>query len=392
MKENKGFTLIELLTVIVVLGIISLIATPVVLNLVSSASKNTIKNSGEGLLKSAKTYYGMVLAEDPSISSKTFTFPTDAGVLDVKGDVPTSGTLTIDKDGNVSMAVIYQKKWCVTKDTSVDNVKVSELRSTCTVATADNLITNGYLELKNNTNFTRFTYDKNGYLTLTTRGTYTSNEYIPVNTSKTYTQTVEAKSSNTTATYYMGLQEFDVDKKEISAYHVAYIDNTLTTLARDLKNGDTVIYLASTANFLNLSTTPTHQLGLIFWNYTDGTGKTWPELTYSRNAWLNLYLYTGINKTNNTITLKSPWANGTFKAGTKLSQSNSGGYNYGLMANRTMSTGWTTYTNKISGEARLSNYQKFRFGTRYVRFLSLENYNNTASTTTNYRNITFKEV
>ena len=40
---KKGFTLIELLAVIVILSIIALIATPIILNVVEKASKNSFK-------------------------------------------------------------------------------------------------------------------------------------------------------------------------------------------------------------------------------------------------------------------------------------------------------------------------------------------------------------
>ena len=39
MKKKKEFTLIELLTVVVILAIIALIATPIVLNLINAARK-----------------------------------------------------------------------------------------------------------------------------------------------------------------------------------------------------------------------------------------------------------------------------------------------------------------------------------------------------------------
>jgi len=48
--KNKAFTLIELLGVIVIIGIISLIATPIVLNIVESARKNAFKNSAYGIV------------------------------------------------------------------------------------------------------------------------------------------------------------------------------------------------------------------------------------------------------------------------------------------------------------------------------------------------------
>ena len=54
---KKGFTLIELLTVIVILGILALITTPVITNLINNARKNTFKNSAYGIVQAANQYY-----------------------------------------------------------------------------------------------------------------------------------------------------------------------------------------------------------------------------------------------------------------------------------------------------------------------------------------------
>ena len=48
MKNRKGFTLIELLAVIVILAIIALIATPIILNMISKARKSAAKDSALG--------------------------------------------------------------------------------------------------------------------------------------------------------------------------------------------------------------------------------------------------------------------------------------------------------------------------------------------------------
>lgn len=388
--QKRGFTLIELLMTLIVIAIVSLIVTPIILNFMNDASYGSARNSAYGLLDAAKSYHTLEMEDKGVTNSVTITFPNAIDKFEYKGKIPESGTLVIDADGKT---VLQAKigKYCATKEKTTDKVTITKFVTTCSIATAGNLVKNGQLELKNNTNFKNFTYNSGGYLVQASRGNFSSDELIPIDPNKTYIQSVDAKSSNTSATYYMGLFEYDIDQLLISAYNVLYVGNTTTTLTRDLKNGDTVVYLNSTANFLNASTTPTYQLGFIFWNYTDSTGKTWPEHTYSRNIWNNLYLYSGINKSNNTITLKTAWNKGTFKAGTKVSQSSDGGnYNYGLRGGGTLTTDWKTYSNTITGIGT-GYYTKFRHGTRYVKFLTLNNHNNTASTTTYYRNIILKE-
>jgi len=54
---KKGFTLIELLSVIIILAVIALIATPVVLNVIEKSRKEALKDSAYGLVNSARFYY-----------------------------------------------------------------------------------------------------------------------------------------------------------------------------------------------------------------------------------------------------------------------------------------------------------------------------------------------
>ena len=67
-----------------------------------------------------------------------------------------------------------------------------------------------------------------------------------------------------------------------------YYPNTLTTLASDLKNGDTTVKFTNlTNNWKNVAGAGTYIRTLIFWNYVDKYGKSYPELTYSRNTFTN---------------------------------------------------------------------------------------------------------
>ena len=54
MKNNKAFTLIELITVIVVLGIVSMISIPVVTSIIESSKMNNYRNSIYGLLRAVE--------------------------------------------------------------------------------------------------------------------------------------------------------------------------------------------------------------------------------------------------------------------------------------------------------------------------------------------------
>lgn len=264
----------------------------------------------------------------------------------------------------------------------------------------ENLIKNGDLSLKNNTNFSSFTYgtdSEGGYLSYTGNpfDTPTANEYIYVDTSKKYQMSADFKSNNTVATFYVGFRPYDIELQEISAKNVMYVEGSLTTLKQDLKNGDTTIYLNDTSGFHVNSSTPYYQLGLIFWNYTDSTGYTWPELTYSRNAWHSLYDYDKVDKTNNTITLSSPWNYGTILKGTKLSQSNDGpSFIYSLLSGDKLTSSWQTRTVIINGINENGYYTstKFGYGTAYIRPAIVFNYNATPNTTLYMKDLTFKAI
>lgn len=253
-----------------------------------------------------------------------------------------------------------------------------------------NLIVNGFGLNKNNYNFSQWTFDGkdkcDGYpsfkFTGPPRDLYIPQYTIPIDKSKSYEFKMNFKGDSSKK-LYLGWDEYDIDGKHISAtYCMGFLAST-TTLAKDLKNGDTVVYLTSASGWT--STTYTHQLGLIFWNYKDSTGYQYPAGVYSRNAWTNLYTFDNVDKTNNTITLKSAWNHGTFPAGTKVSQSNSGGHKYFNYSNKNYPSDWTETSWTIGGEQTLYTQQSHRINqaAKYMRFIILHNYGggSTSSTT-----------
>ena len=132
MKKKNGFTLIELLAVIVILAIIALIAVPVVMNIINKANKSAFKDSAYGLLKAGETYFTSELLKDAQgiTEDKVFTFPNDIEGLEFQGSKPTGGSMTVRKDGKVSMA-ISNGKYCVTKGFDDEDVIIKEDDGTC---------------------------------------------------------------------------------------------------------------------------------------------------------------------------------------------------------------------------------------------------------------------
>ncbi len=272
--------------------------------------------------------------------------------------------------------------------------KLNSINHKCSTVRGENLIVNSDLSSGDNTNFSNFTY-KDSQLIVSGQKDVTTDFYIPIDSNKKYELGVEMKSSNTTATYYAGFREYDFNKTYIYSSDVMYLDNTLTELAKDLNNGDTVVYLKDLSKWSTSTSTRGYQRGLIFWGYKDGTGYEYGPLTYSKNNYNSLWEDANVDKTNNTITLNKAWSKGTFKAGTQVSQSNAGSdFNYSVLLNKTVGTNWNTYkSSAISGRGQNNTtFTKFRYGTRFIRMSFLINYNKTADTTTNIKNIYFREV
>ncbi len=62
--RKKGFTLIELLAVIVILAVIALIATPIVLSILTKVRKSAFQDSAYGIMEAAKGYYAESILEE----------------------------------------------------------------------------------------------------------------------------------------------------------------------------------------------------------------------------------------------------------------------------------------------------------------------------------------
>ena len=83
-KRKKGFTLIELLAVIVILAIISMIAIPIVLNIIGDTRKSAFERTVEMTLTAAKLDYTSTQLENEN-KGKVYYMPDD---LELNGEKP----------------------------------------------------------------------------------------------------------------------------------------------------------------------------------------------------------------------------------------------------------------------------------------------------------------
>ena len=307
-------------------------------------------------------------------------------VDDVRADLSSEIKQTSDK---ISQTVTDMNKNLSTridqtaKDIELNASKTEELQNNVSSIYEGNLITNGFGTMKNNTNFTSWVYDgANKYDTYpsfkytrsTSSGVGINDMKIPIDISKSYEFDMALKSIGSNNKLYLGFDEYDIDGNYIKPSMCMVFSNSTTTLVKDLKKGDTVVYLKSTSGFTQTSST--YQLGLIFWDYKDSTGYKYPVGVYSRNSTLNLYDWSGVNKTNNTITLKQPWDGLTHTVGTSVSQTNDSGHKYFNYNGSVAPTEWTRTNHKIAGIQSLYSFNSnsFNQATKYIKFMLYHNF------------------
>ncbi len=105
---KKGFTLIELLGVIILLAIISLMATPIILNLVNDAQESADMTTAQLIVSSGHNYYAASLFDEAKKMKIN-------NLADVYNEIemtnkPTTGQLYVNNNDQVAMGVIINNK------------------------------------------------------------------------------------------------------------------------------------------------------------------------------------------------------------------------------------------------------------------------------------------
>ena len=111
--KKKGFTLIELLAVIVILAIISLIATPMILGVIEDTKLKAAEQSVNGYIDAVeKQIIVNQVSNTNLINDGVYNLPMEN--IEVKGSKPTSGWLVI-QNGEVTNYSIVMNEYVVTK-------------------------------------------------------------------------------------------------------------------------------------------------------------------------------------------------------------------------------------------------------------------------------------
>jgi prepilin-type N-terminal cleavage/methylation domain-containing protein len=110
---KKGFSLIELLAVIIIIGIVGLITTPIISGVLRESRKGAFEDSVYNVIKAVD----LDKADSGFNINRVYTVTNGAisPHLEVKGSVNGTGTIKLDEDGNVQLILEYDL-WCATKE------------------------------------------------------------------------------------------------------------------------------------------------------------------------------------------------------------------------------------------------------------------------------------
>ncbi|MDD3121935.1 MAG: carbohydrate binding domain-containing protein [Candidatus Izemoplasmatales bacterium] len=194
----------------------------------------------------------------------------------------------------------------------------------------------------------------------------TNTPYIPINPNDDYIISFDIKFNTIDSNnFYIALKTYDSDKSLITIASVNKTPNTETTLAQELKNGDTTVTLTDGTNWD--STHQYQRIGIcdnLAWFYNRNTKQ-----------------YTYASRSGNVITLTSVWTGGTYAAGTRVANFRAGAeYYYPIyITPANLPTEWKTYSVQFNGGDTRYSCQYIQFSTlgfehQYsIRNLRLEN-------------------
>jgi hypothetical protein len=244
-----------------------------------------------------------------------------------------------------------------------------------------NLIKNGYVTTGDNTNFPNLTYNTGDFTSASSSLKaigplygVSSNQFIPVDTNKVFYESGQFKSVGTAGnsiTYY-GVSTYDKDKQYIDDTMTNHYINTETELVQDLKPGDTIVYVKNSINWKKLSDSINNKFIGIY-PYND-----YPIYTYTRKC----YAFSDSNMVNNTITLTSAYTGPLVPLGTKIANHyrGLGNYTYNTICGSSIPSTWTKYSSNISTSMiNVNSWNKFRYGTKYIKILFYFNYVQTSN-------------
>ena len=142
--SKTGFTLIELLAVILILGIIALIAIPVISKIVENSKKEVTKTSVQSLIKATEQYYNKQILSNEISSSVIFSCDgekckNEENTLEIRGKLPQKGNIVLNSEGKIGISLLYYG-YCVTKEFYSDDIKMYDCSNSIEINTIEDLV------------------------------------------------------------------------------------------------------------------------------------------------------------------------------------------------------------------------------------------------------------
>ena len=242
-------------------------------------------------------------------------------------------------------------------------------------ARSDNLITNGFGELGNNTNIGGI-FD--GADRIVGKGSFRQEEAnksllfsepIVIDNKKVYNFDYYMHTLKGVGRSYAMICPYDVDGVRITFPSLGgrnYNSTTpvnFTKLVKPLKVGDTEVFVED-VSLWNGQAPQDYQRSIIMWGYKNSFGYTYPDGTYSQLIQMRTYDIGAVDITANKITLNKPWAvanpnssDGIFPVGHTLSPTSDGSTYLYLNGhvNIQVPTTYTKYSHLISGSSEFAN-------------------------------------
>ena len=130
--NKKGFTLIEVLAVLLILSVIALITTPIIINVIKDSKEKAFINDANSLVESIRTYQANNQYESVIVD---YTNNINTDKLELDGDLPDAGQISIDENGKVALALWNEDlQICAQKDLNSKEVVKKEIsKSACTL-------------------------------------------------------------------------------------------------------------------------------------------------------------------------------------------------------------------------------------------------------------------
>ena len=148
MGKINGFTLVELLAVIVILGIVALVTTPAILNVVNDSRIKGAEDKAWGIIDAVKLTYAQAQTQSRNnprtvVLPTTINFASDDGTqslgqsITITGDKPISGTITIDEVGFMTAEnLVFTGNGRYTCSTNSNGTKMCCKKGTVTITNA----------------------------------------------------------------------------------------------------------------------------------------------------------------------------------------------------------------------------------------------------------------